>query len=357
MPTLSATSAPRAEATKLVTGCDTSGKKILVVGAGGIGCELIKNLVLMGFSNITMIDLDTIDYSNLNRQFLFRAHHVGKSKAETAREVVLAFPHDPIVIDARHGNIKQESYNLAFFESFDIVLNGLDNVDARRHVNRCCLAANVPLIESGTTGYVGQVRAIIKDRTECYECTPPPPQKSYPICTIRNHPDKPEHCIAWAKELLFKKIFGGEETDLVDTAEAGGEEDDEAAGSSGAPAAAPPAAPAPAPLVREEGESAATFAARIFRTVFEDDVERLLRMDALWKERTPPTPLRLGEINAEISASGVTPPTSADEQRTWSVEESAAAFLQTVRTQPGGMRAPLPSAGPVNPPPRTSRPW
>ena len=43
----------------------------------------------------------------------------------------------------------------------------------------------------------------------CYECNPPQPPKSYPICTIRNHPDKPVHCIAWAKELLFKKLFGG----------------------------------------------------------------------------------------------------------------------------------------------------
>jgi len=58
-----------------------TGSKLLVVGAGGIGCELIKNLVMMGFNDIEMIDLDTIDVSNLNRQFLFRSKHVGKSKA------------------------------------------------------------------------------------------------------------------------------------------------------------------------------------------------------------------------------------------------------------------------------------
>lgn len=89
---------------------------MLVVGAGGIGCELVKNLVLTGFEDITMIDLDTIDYSNLNRQFLFRAHHVNRSKAMVAREAVLEFPHDgKLEIKAEHGNIKEARFGPDFF--------------------------------------------------------------------------------------------------------------------------------------------------------------------------------------------------------------------------------------------------
>ena len=155
---------------------------------------------MTGFEDITMIDLDTIDYSNLNRQFLFRAKHVGRSKAEVARESVLEFPHgEKLVIQAEHGNIKSGTFTFDFFKQFNIVLNGLDNVDARRHVNRVCLATGVPLVESGTEGYLGQARAIIKGQFKCYECDPPAAKKTHPVCTIRNHPDKPIHCIVWAK--------------------------------------------------------------------------------------------------------------------------------------------------------------
>lgn len=100
--------------------------------------------------------MDTIEISNLNRQFLFRKRHVGKSKAETAAEAVRSFCPDA-KIKTLQQNVKDSLFDLAFMKTFDIVLNGLDNDEARRHVNRLCLAAEVPLIESGTTGYKGQV--------------------------------------------------------------------------------------------------------------------------------------------------------------------------------------------------------
>ncbi|CAH8262992.1 unnamed protein product [Arabidopsis lyrata] len=188
------------------------GAKVLMVGAGGIGCELLKTLALSGFEDIHIIDMDTIEVSNLNRQFLFRRSHVGQSKAKVARDAVLRFrPH--INIRSYHANVKNPEFDVDFFKQFDVVLNGLDNLDARRHVNRLCLAADVPLVESGTTGFLGQVTVHIKGKTECYECQTKPAPKTYPVCTITSTPTKFVHCIVWAKDLLFAKLFGDKNQD------------------------------------------------------------------------------------------------------------------------------------------------
>jgi ubiquitin-like 1-activating enzyme E1 B len=83
-----------------------------MVGAGGIGCELLKTLVLSGFQNVEMIDLDTIDVSNLNRQFLFRRKHVGMSKALVARESAMKFrAGSDLTVVAHHRNVKDQEFN------------------------------------------------------------------------------------------------------------------------------------------------------------------------------------------------------------------------------------------------------
>ena len=200
--------------------------KILLVGSGGIGCELLKNLALSGFRNVDVIDLDTIDVSNLNRQFLFRSQHVGMPKCVVASEAALQMV--PPLSSSQtnnnnddnntaaaakytphHGNVCDNSkFNVLYIQKFNLVLNALDNIMARRRVNRLCLAANIPLVEAGTAGYLGQVTVIDKSsQTECYECQPKPTQKVYPICTIRSTPSQPVHCIVWAKE-LYKLCFG-----------------------------------------------------------------------------------------------------------------------------------------------------
>ena len=153
---------------------------------------------------ITIVDLDTIDISNLNRQFLFRRQHVGMPKAEVAAQAALKL-HPDMNVSFLCENVK--NFDHSFVAKFDVVLSALDNIDARRHLNRICLMAKVPLIEAGSTGYIGQSRVIIQDASECYDCQKKEAPKVFPVCTIRSAPSTPVHCIQWAK-LLFELLFG-----------------------------------------------------------------------------------------------------------------------------------------------------
>lgn len=186
---------------------------------------MLKNLVLLGFGKITVLDLDTVDLSNLNRQFLFGHEHIKQPKSVVARETAQKFnPH--VNITAHLANIiTDKQFTVKWFQQFDIVYNALDNLEARRHVNRMCLTANVPLVESGTTGFLGQTQIILGGKTECVDCVPKETPKSFPICTIRSTPSQPVHTIVWAKSFLFVQLFGND-LDLgeMDESEASKEE-------------------------------------------------------------------------------------------------------------------------------------
>ncbi|XP_052714567.1 SUMO-activating enzyme subunit 2-like [Crassostrea angulata] len=297
--------------------------KLLVVGAGGIGCELLKNLVLTGFHDIVVIDLDTIDVSNLNRQFLFRKEHVGKSKAQVAKESALNF-NPNAKITAYRDSIMSPDYGVDFFKKFTMVMNALDNRAARNHVNRMCLAADIPLIESGTAGYLGQVTVIKKGLTECYECQPKPPQKSFPGCTIRNTPSEPIHCVVWAKH-LFNQLFGEEDPDQDVSPDT---EDPELTAEAGQTALEQKEQSNVAGGI--ERKSTRTWAMetgydakKIFNKLFRDDIKYLLSMETLWKKRRPPNPLDFDNLpHTECSE----PSTVMRDQRVWSMKECAQVF-------------------------------
>jgi len=299
--------------------------KILMVGAGGIGCELIKNLVLTGFQDIDLIDLDTIDVSNLNRQFLFRKEHVGKSKAQVTKESAQQFNPDAS-INAYHDSIMNADYGVDFFKKFTLVLNALDNRAARNHVNRMCLAADIPLVESGTAGYLGQVTVIKKGITECYECQPKPAQKTFPGCTIRNTPSEPIHCIVWAKH-LFNQLFGEEDPDQDVSPDT---EDPEAAGEAGDTALAAEAkSDAIGGIERKSTRTWASEigydASKLFNKLFRDDIKYLLSMHNLWKKRKPPTPLDFDNLPSSSSSEA-----GIRDQRVWGMKECADIFAQSV---------------------------
>ncbi|KAF2202146.1 hypothetical protein GQ43DRAFT_439944, partial [Delitschia confertaspora ATCC 74209] len=294
--------------------------RVLMVGAGGIGCELLKDLVLTGFGKIHVVDLDTIDLSNLNRQFLFRSEHIKKSKALVAKESAGKF-NPTVKIEAHHDNIKDPKFNVAWFKGFDIVFNALDNLEARRHVNKMCLAADVPLIESGTTGFNGQVQAIRKGKTECYDCVPKEAPKSFPVCTIRSTPSQPIHCIVWGKSYLFQEIFGTSENDAPELDHNEDPENADEVANLQREAQA---------LKRIRGSMGSEdFPRLVFDKVFKEDIERLRSAEGMWKTRRPPEPLDFDQLSQE--ALGVGAAVAQKDQVVWSVAENFTVFVDSLR--------------------------
>lgn len=259
--------------------------KVLMVGAGGIGCELLKDLILMNIGEIHVLDLDTIDLSNLNRQFLFRHKDIRESKSKTAIKAVEHFVHKSKLV-AYHGSVlDKKMFPLSFFQQFGVIYNALDNLEARFYVNRICMYLNIPLYESGTTGLKGQTQPIYPYLTECFSCIPKETPKTFPVCTIRSTPSKPVHCITWAKDFLFSQLFVHFEGDVKvpDASEFTNKEEAEASMKEVNELADLKK------LIVEAKKDDYSYIEKIFSKIFIDDINRLLRIEELWKSRERPT--------------------------------------------------------------------
>ncbi|KAK6467250.1 ubiquitin-like modifier-activating enzyme 1 isoform X1 [Huso huso] len=192
-----------------------SKQRYFLVGAGAIGCELLKNFALIGLASgeggeVIVTDMDTIEKSNLNRQFLFRPWDVTKMKSDTAAAAVKQMNPDIRITSHQNrvGPDTERVYDDDFFEGLDGVTNALDNVDARMYMDRRCVYYRKPLLESGTLGTKGNVQVVIPFLTESYSSSQDPPEKSIPICTLKNFPNAIEHTLQWARdefEGLFKQ--------------------------------------------------------------------------------------------------------------------------------------------------------
>jgi ubiquitin-activating enzyme E1 len=186
-----------------------------LVGAGAIGCEMLKNWAMIGLATgprgkISVTDMDSIEKSNLNRQFLFRPKDVGQLKSDCAAAAVQAMNPDLkghiITMRDRVGADTEHIFDEKFWGTLDGVTNALDNVDARTYVDRRCVLFNKPLLESGTLGTKGNTQVVLPRLTESYSSSQDPPEASFPMCTLRSFPNKIEHTIAWARE-LFESSF------------------------------------------------------------------------------------------------------------------------------------------------------
>ncbi len=142
--------------------------KVLVVGCGALGNEIIKNLAMLGVGNIYAVDMDTIERSNLTRSVLFRLEDEGKFKAETAAKRAKEINPD-INFFYYNGNIFNLGLNI--FRESDIIIAGLDNREARLFINRSCIKVNKPWIDGGIEVLNGVARMFAPPYNVCYECT------------------------------------------------------------------------------------------------------------------------------------------------------------------------------------------
>jgi ubiquitin-activating enzyme E1 len=175
---------------------------------------MLKNWAMMGVGckgSVTVTDMDTIEKSNLNRQFLFRPKDVGSTKSSAASEAVMAMnpdmkDHIKSCVD-RVGTDTENVFNEKFWAGLDVVTNALDNVEARRYVDRRCVYFRKPLLESGTLGTKGNTQVILPDMTESYSSSSDPPEKSIPMCTLTNFPNAIPHTIQWARDRFAALFF------------------------------------------------------------------------------------------------------------------------------------------------------
>ena len=190
--------------------------KCLIVGAGAIGCELIKNFSMLNVGtgasgSIYLTDPDIIEVSNLTRQFLFREKHLRLPKSSTAAAAAIQMNQNLSGhIFAQLDKVCEETENIftdSFFSSLDFVANALDNVNARRYVDSRCVANRKPLLESGTLGPKGHVQVIIPFKTESYGSqNDPEVSNDIPQCTLKMFPEEAIHCVEWARDQFGKKF-------------------------------------------------------------------------------------------------------------------------------------------------------
>jgi len=181
-------------------------QRVLMVGCGALGCEWLKNLSLMNVSTgtgiIQVTDPDHIEHSNLSRQFLFRPNNVGMSKSKVAIDSIMKTnPRMNMVAFENKVTPKDKEFTRQIFRNKDIVINALDNIEARRYVDEQCFNNSLPLFESGTMGMKGNTQPVVPFVTETYSnSSDPVEEKQFAICTIKNFPNQILHTIHWARD-------------------------------------------------------------------------------------------------------------------------------------------------------------
>ncbi|MFX0036304.1 MAG: ThiF family adenylyltransferase [Candidatus Hermodarchaeota archaeon] len=136
---------------------------IMIIGVGALGCEIAKDFALMGIGKLILVDLDTIETSNLSRQMLFKPGDEGRPKAEVAAERLKEM--NPY-LKVDYYFEKLQKLPMSVYEESDVVVAALDNFNARLDLNKICLRLKKPMVEGGTVGFEGHVQIVIPKESE-----------------------------------------------------------------------------------------------------------------------------------------------------------------------------------------------
>jgi molybdopterin/thiamine biosynthesis adenylyltransferase len=154
---------------------------VLVAGIGALGSIVALDLALTGIGKIIIVDFDTIELSNLSRQFLYSDKDVGESKAIVAGQKLRQANPDVQILAL---NCAIQEVRMTTWEEADLIIDGLDTFEARRWLNSLCIHKNKPLIHGGMYGWWGNVQRVIPFETPCLECQPlVPAERLQKACT------------------------------------------------------------------------------------------------------------------------------------------------------------------------------
>ena len=185
---------------------------IFIVGAGAVGCELLKYFAMMGIATspnsiLTVTDHDRIEKSNLNRQFLFRENDIGKLKSECAINAVKLMNNqiNCVAMQEFVDNKTEKIFTKEFFEKQNAVIIAVDNFEARTYISEQCEKYNIPYFNCGTDGPYANVEAFVPGKI-CKSVYPKNYKKIVPPCTLKMFPSSINHCVLWALD-HFEKFF------------------------------------------------------------------------------------------------------------------------------------------------------
>ena len=189
---------------------------VFMVGAGALGCEYIKNFALMGISSgkgkLSITDNDIISLSNLNRQFLFHKNDINGNNYKSfvaKREAMkinnkMKIEHFQLLINK---DTRDNDFHDKFFNSQDIIISAVDNINARKYIDKLCTFFDKILIDSGTEGTKANSDIYLPNKTICLNDSEFVEKQEIPDCTLKSFPTKIEHCIKFAKN-EFEELFG-----------------------------------------------------------------------------------------------------------------------------------------------------